>query len=313
MEANAETCVHTGKEAFAQLGRPVRGMISGWYGSTVVDGMSTLVALDPTLPEGPVCDEVLEGWLRDGRAVDPSDFTSFRADAARADPDTVAAIVDLGARLALHYLDTDAGPRLPFGMPTFHGNEFLAFPFMQHLSGKPVAGHGTDLMAIGRLMALVSRARGRSFGMEERRVAIAEFVDSLRLDREVMMGIVTEDLIPLDAEPSAPKRPAWLRGVVEDGVVPEELAVARQPADRLRALADARRFEELGRELAAVDVGRTPAMTLVAYARSVGHAAEEIPDWDAFLSRVSDILEVEGLEPSTLLAGLLDEAGPRPR
>lgn len=317
MHPNAHTCIHTGKEAFAQLGLPVRGMVTGWYGSTVVDGLSPLVALDPDLPEGPVCDEMLEIWLAEGKVVDPSDFTSYRADVVKAAPETVSAILDLGARLALHYLDSEPTKRLPFGMPTFPGNEYLAFPFIQHLTGKPIAGSGPDLLAIGRLMAIVSRARGRAFDADERRVAIAEFVDSLHMDRQAMMGILSlaDDLEEMPSGPPAPTsgRPHWLRGVVEDGVVPEGLAVERQPADRLRALAQAGRFEELGRELASVDVGKTPAMTLVAYARAVEHVADEVPDWSEFVSRVSDILEVEGLDAETILAGLIDGASPRPR
>lgn len=308
----AERCVVTGKPAYASHGNPVQGFVKGWYGSTVVDALSPMVALDPGLPVGPVCDDVLKGWLREGKLVDIEDIKTLRVDPFSMDPAILRAIVDVGARIALHYLDIDDGKVLGYEDMS-HQREFLVYPFINtegRMNG--IEKHpGPDLLAVGRIMALVARARGRPFDQEERDRAIHDQVHRMIRESNLFENILGAMDEKKEAEPE--RKPAtWLRGVVVDGVVPEELDTVMPPAARLRSMVLASRFEEADAYLAAFDVSTHSSITLIGMMRMVEAYRGELSAWGAFRDAAVAHMKPSERIKATALRGLLEDEAPSP-
>lgn len=193
---NAEVCVHCGGEAHAVVGRDGPHRVTGWYGSRIAD-MRTMYAFD-TVPDGPICDVCLQAAIDAGRVVDPEPILSGELPLDQVPDTVVALLIEAGAACAAMLLQENREHRFPVHREWWPGHDDpLAFPFEDNLSGK--GRPGTDLVGIGRLMALVAAARGREFGPETRTSAIADYVVRLR-DAERSHAEATAELANLTME-----------------------------------------------------------------------------------------------------------------
>jgi len=152
----AEPCVTTGAPAYARLHAETR-TIHGWYGSAVAD-LETVVVLDATMPAGPVCDAEITKAIGEGRAVLAEAVTPSGLDAM--DDAALRAVISAGVAIAESLL-TDPGTAGGLPLWLLRGDEdAMAEPFASHVSGRRTGDGRIDLLASGKLMALLARARG---------------------------------------------------------------------------------------------------------------------------------------------------------
>lgn len=184
-DPNAEICAQCGARAYAVIGRGGHDLVTGWYGSTVVD-MSSMLALDPDLPRGPICDDCLKKAIAEGKVYDPDPLRAGDVHLSSVPTPVVRGMLRLGMAAADRMLGrpSEGGVCIP---PVWdvESDDPLFVGLSEGLFGHPRHA-GVDLEAVGRLMTLVARARGRAFDEAEREAAIDAFLERLAATGELL-------------------------------------------------------------------------------------------------------------------------------
>lgn len=188
-EPNAEVCVITGGRANARVHDDGR-WLSGWYGSTVAD-MTRFAVVDRTMPIGPICDDEIRKAIATGRIVEIMPIA--QEDMASTPSEIIAAQIEVGISITEDLLKGEGGG-FPVGRMIREGDDMVAQPFANLLQGHP-GESGVDLVGIGRLMALVARARAKPLDDAKTRTqAVAQVVERLKGDHlEEMILSAPED------------------------------------------------------------------------------------------------------------------------
>lgn len=166
-DPNAEVCVVTGGRAYARrVSNP--SYVHGWYGSTVADGGHFFAVVDESLPVGPLCDDEISKAIESGRLV--PDIPMDRETLAGLPSAAVEALLVLGMERAEEQFARGVSGELPIGIRS-EDDDYLATPFMDGLMGRSSEGR-IDVEGIGRLMALLARARGMPYEPDEHRASV---------------------------------------------------------------------------------------------------------------------------------------------
>lgn len=176
-EPNAEVCVITGTRANARVHADGR-WLSGWYGSTIAD-MTQFAVVDRTLPIGPICDDEIRKAIAAGKVVEIVPIA--QEDMASTPSEIIAAQIEVGISITEDLLKGEGGG-FPVGRMIREGDDMVAQPFAGLLQGHRGEA-GVDLVGIGRLMALVARARAKPLtDAKSRTKAVAQVVERLKGD-----------------------------------------------------------------------------------------------------------------------------------
>lgn len=170
---NAEVCCHCDGEAFARISDRLP-LLYGWYGSATVD-LQEYVVLDAEVKRGPICDACATKLIEAGKVVlaDPVDTLD------EVSREVASALLAFGMEAIEVEITnpTEAANEVPCVPPVyFEKSDPLTKDLIDGLFGRST---GIDLVGIGQLMALASRARGRPLVGEARDAAIATYVDRL--------------------------------------------------------------------------------------------------------------------------------------